>query len=145
MTRRSFWAWGRESDEPTPEQRNEMAAAMSRKYGVSLESPPMPTLERLDLRYPRVTPPSGLAEICSTDDHDRALHSYGRSFRDRVRAFNCDFPNPIDVVAYPRNEQEVEALLEWCSQASITAIPYGGGSSVVGGVEPPRDAMEPFR
>ena len=91
MTRRSFWAWGLESDEPTSQQRKDMAAAMSRKYGVPLESPPAPTVDRLDLRVPRVTPIPELAEICSTDSHDRALHSYGRSFRDRVRAFNCDF------------------------------------------------------
>ena len=140
MTRRSFWAWGLESDEPTSQQRKDMAVAMSRKYGVPLESPRAPTVDRLDLRVPRVTPIPELAEICSTDSHDRALHSYGRSFRDRVRAFNCDFSNPIDIVAYPRNEQEVEAVLEWCSRAGITAIPYGGGSSVVGGIEPPQDA-----
>ena len=140
MAKRSFWAWGLESDEPTLDQRQEMAAAMSRKYGVSLESPPMPTVDQLNLRAPRLTPPAALAEICTTDAHDRALHSYGRNFRDRVRAFNCDFPNPIDVVAHPRNEQEVEAVLEWCSRNGIVAIPYGGGSSVVGGVEPPQDA-----
>ena len=54
-----------------------------------------------------------------------------------MRAFNRQFPNPPDVVAHPRNEQEVEAVLEWCSGAGYAAIPYGGGSSVVGGVEPP--------
>ncbi len=140
MARRSFWAWGMESDEPTSEQRRDMAAAMSRKYGVPLESPPMPTVDGLNLPPSRLSPPLALAEICSTDAHDRALHSYGRNFRDRVRAFNCDFPNPIDVVARPRNEREIEAVLEWCSRAGIVAIPYGGGSSVVGGVEPPPDA-----
>jgi len=140
MARRSFWAWGLESDQPTAEQRREMAQAMSRKYGVALESPPMPTDADLNLRRPRISPPDSLKGICSTDDHGRAVHTYGRSFRDRIRAFNADFPDPVDVVALPRNEQEIEAVLEWCSNAGYTAIPYGAGSSVVGGIEPPKDS-----
>ena len=140
MPRRSFWAWGLESDEPTTAQRRQMAESLSESYGVSVEVPPVPTSDDLNLRKPRVTPPSSLASICTTDTHDRAVHSYGRSFRDRIRAFNLQFPNPPDVVAYPRDEQEVAATLEWCSSRGYAAIPFGGGSSVVGGVEPPEDA-----
>ena len=115
MPKRSFWAWGLESDEPTTAQRREMAESLSQAYGVSLEVPPVPTTADLELRKPRVTPPSPLASFCSTDTHDRAVHTYGRSFRVRIRAFNLQFPSPPDVVAYPRDEQEVEAVLEWCS------------------------------
>ena len=113
------------------------AARVSAKSGVLLEAGPPPTLAELDLRKPRISPPASLSSICSTDTHDRAVHSYGRGFRDRVRAFNRHFPNPPDVVAFPRDEQEVVAVLDWCSRSGYAAIPYGGGSSVVGGVEPP--------
>ena len=90
------------------------------------------------LRAPRViSPPSSLAAICATDDHDRAVHTYGRSFRDRIRAYNLQFPNPPDVVAHPTTEEEVTAVLDWCSSNSYAAIPYGGGSSTVAGFEPP--------
>ena len=41
-----------------------------------------------------------------------------------------------DLVARPRSEPDIVALLDWCTTQSIAAIPYGGGSSVVGGVEP---------
>ena len=41
-----------------------------------------------------------------------------------------------DVVARPRDERDVEALLEWAAGANVAVIPYGGGTSVVGGVEP---------
>ena len=44
------------------------------------------------------------------------------------------------MVAYPRDENEITELLDWCSTTRYTAIPYGGGSSVVGGVEPPEDS-----
>ena len=137
MARRSFWAWGMESDEPTMEQRRAVAASLSQRYGVAIEAVPAPTETDLDLRKPRISPPATLAPFCSTDTHDRAVHHYGRNLRDRVRAFNRQFPNPPDVVAHPRSEQEVEALLAWCSEGGYAAIPYGGGSSVVAGIEPP--------
>ena len=138
MPRRSFWAWGMESDEPTEAQRQELSASLSAKYGVAGRCPSSPLQQRprtektQDHRF-RVRWP----EICSTDTHDRAVHTYGRSFRDRIRAFNLWFPNPPDVVAYPRNDGDVVALLDWCSSRGYCAIPFGGGSSVVGGVEPP--------
>ena len=45
--------------------------------------------------------------ICATDDYERALHAYGRSYRDIVRAFRGRFDHPPDVVAHPRDEAEV--------------------------------------
>ncbi|MGZ8672718.1 MAG: FAD-binding oxidoreductase, partial [Solirubrobacterales bacterium] len=53
-----------------------------------------------------------------------------------VRAFRGRIDNPPDLVARPRDESDVEALLAWCSDAGAAAIPSGGGTSVVGGVEP---------
>ena len=135
-----FLGLGLESEEPTVEQVRETAARLSKQYGVSLEAAPAPRLADLNLRRPRIAPPASVASFCSTDTHERAAHSYGHGFRDRVRAFNGDFPNPPDLVAYPRNEQEVTSILDWCSAFGHIAIPYGGGSSVVGGVEPPLDS-----
>ena len=59
-----------------------------------------------------------------------------------VRAFRGRFDNPPDVVAHPRDERELEQLLAWCADAGAAAIPFGGGTSVVGGVEArvPQDA-----
>jgi alkyldihydroxyacetonephosphate synthase len=112
---------------------------MAKRFDLGeLKIGPPPTEAELDLRAPRVQPPDGLAEICSTRIHDRASHSYGRDFTDVVRAFQREFPNPFDFVAYPRNEEDIARLLEWCTDARVAASAYGGGSSVVGGVEPPR-------
>ena len=137
MCRRSFWAWGLEQDEPTEQQVREAAARLSQRYGVDVEPVMPPRAEELRLRPPRISPPSALAAICATDDHDRAVHTYGRSFRDRIRAYNLQFPNPPDVVARPTTEDEVVAVLDWCSSSGYAAIPYGGGSSTVAGFEPP--------
>lgn len=137
MARRSFWAWGLESDEPSAADRRQAAERLSQRYGRTLEAVLPPTVDALELRPPRITPPAALADFCDTSTHERAAHTYGKSFRDGVRAFNRQFPNPPDIVAFPRDEAEVTAILEWCSDGGYVAIPYGGGSSVVGGVEAP--------
>jgi len=93
-------------------------------------------LEALELPPPRVRAPASLSEICSADVHARASHSLGKSYADVVRGFRGRFEHPPDLVACPRDETDVERLLEWCSQERIAAIPFGGGTSVVGGVSP---------
>ncbi len=137
MARRSFWAWGMEDQQPSQEQYAAMGQRLFDRYGATVEPPKPPTDADLNLRKPRILPHPQVAEFCSIDDHDRAAHNYGRSFRDRIRGFNCQFPNPPDVIAYPRTEAEVVTVLDWCSNSNIVAIPYGGGSTVVAGVEPP--------
>ncbi|MFN0095161.1 MAG: FAD-binding oxidoreductase [Dehalococcoidia bacterium] len=143
MPRRSWWGWGLESDEPTDEQRVTMAARMSARWGVTLEPAPRPEIGRIALRAPRLTAPAALAGIVSADAHERAGHTYGKSYRDAVRAVRGDFPDPVDLVAFPRSEAEVVRVLEWVDGAGAVAIPYGGGSSVVGGVEPPARGDRP--
>jgi len=136
--RRKFWGWGYEGGGPTAEQEDRIAQALTARFGIETpERAPVPRIEEIELRAPRVAPPKSLAGICSTDAEERAGHSYGKSFRDVVRALGREFPNPPDVVAFPRSESDIVALLDWCSSSGIVAIPYGGGSSVVGGVEPP--------
>src|SRR5262245_36946614 len=137
--RRKFWGWGYEGEGPTAGQQEKIAALLAARYGIApptIQAPPR--IDEIALRTPRVTPPPALAEICSTAPFDRAGHTYGKSFRDVVRAFARDFSNPPDLVAYPRDEGEVVALLDWATGTRVAAIPYGGGSSVVGGIEAPR-------
>ena len=60
----------------------------------------------------------------------------GKSYADVVRGFRGRFEHPPDLVAHPRDELDVERLLEWCAAERVAAIPFGGGTSVVGGVTP---------
>lgn len=126
--------FGLEADEPAYEQRVAWAARMSRTLGVEVTAPRIPGADDLDLRPPRITPPDALAGFCRQDPWERAYHSYGN---DRsLYAVNGLYPEPPDVVAHPGTEAELEAVLDWCSGAGHTVIPYGGGSSVVEGVTP---------
>ena len=138
--RRSIWAWGTEADEPSNAERQGEARRLAEQHGIASEAAPLPTLASLELRAPRIAPPQALAAFCHSDDYLRASRTYGRSFVDRVRAVNGDFASPPDVVARPRTEAEVASVLEWCSEAGHVVIPFGGGSSVVGGVTPPEEA-----
>jgi alkyldihydroxyacetonephosphate synthase len=92
-------------------------------------------LDAVELPRARLEPPAALGEICSSETYDRAAHAYGKSYRDVVRGFRGRFDHAPDVVAFPRDAGEVEALLDWCADRGAAAIPYGGGTSVVGGVE----------
>ncbi|HVD59172.1 MAG TPA: FAD-binding oxidoreductase [Thermoleophilaceae bacterium] len=134
--RRKFWGWGFEDQQP-PQSEVERAGRGAREHlgfaPAKVERPP--ALEALDLPAPRIEAPAALAEIFATDTYERALHTYGRAYRDVVRAFRGRFDNPPDVVAHPRDEHELEGVLEWCAEAGVAAIPFGGGTSVVGGVE----------
>jgi len=72
----------------------------------------------------------------SAEPYDRVSHSLGKAYRDVVRGFRGEFPSPPDLIAYPESFEDIDAVLSWCTDAGAAAIPYGGGTSVVGGVEP---------
>jgi alkyldihydroxyacetonephosphate synthase len=134
--RRSWWGWGHEDQAMTDDQIRRLGAAVAGRFPLERSEPlPVPDLASIDLPAPRIRPPGTLADLCSDDPHERASHTYGKSYRDLVRAVAGDLEHPPDLVARPTTEAEVVAVLDWCSGAGIAAIPYGGGSSVVGGVE----------
>ncbi len=66
----------------------------------------------------------------------RAVFSMGKSYRDLVRVRRGEVPNPTDAVVRPASEKEVSAVLEVAQREGLSVIPFGGGTSVVGGVEP---------
>ncbi|MCA9665078.1 MAG: FAD-binding oxidoreductase [Myxococcales bacterium] len=137
---RSYWGWGFEDAQPTADE----IARTVKRFGPILgrradevkARTPRP-LDEVDFPAPRIAAPANaeLAALVSAERRDRAAHAYGRSFADVLRGFCGDYPHPPDLVARPRDERELLALLEWCSDQRVAAIPYGGGSSVVGGVE----------
>ena len=138
--RLKFWGWGYEGDVLSREEEDHLGGLWGRHFGVDgFAATPPPRLDEITLRPPRLAVPGSLARFSSTDAYDRAAHTYGKSFPELVRIFGRDFANPPDVVAFPESEDDVAAVLDWCSEVGAAAIPFGGGSSVVGGVSPPDD------
>jgi alkyldihydroxyacetonephosphate synthase len=84
----------------------------------------------------RVEIPRTLQAFSTDEAYDRAMHTWGKSYVDRVRGFQGDFSAAPDFVVRPRTEVELETVLEVCEREKLAAIPFGGGTSVVGGVEP---------
>jgi alkyldihydroxyacetonephosphate synthase len=69
-----------------------------------------------------------------TDDETRVRHTRGRSTSDLVRMRSGDAVDAPDAVVQPQSDDEVLALLSLCSNASVAVVPFGGGTSVVGGL-----------
>ncbi|MEJ1970769.1 MAG: FAD-binding oxidoreductase [Rhizomicrobium sp.] len=76
------------------------------------------------------------------DDHERAFHALGRSYHDLLRLRAGDLSLAPDAVLYPRSGDEVLGLLAAAAEMGVAVVPYGGGTSVVGGVTA---AKGPFR
>ena len=132
MNERSWWGWGFEGAAVAGAELDELTARLPRHW-VS-EPLPVPAVGELRLRAPRVKPPAALVEVCTTDATVRAGHSLGKAYRDVMRALRGQL-SPPDLVAFPASESDVVDLLDWAAGAGVAVVPYGGGSSVVGGVE----------
>ena len=134
--RLKHFGWGREGEGLTDE---EAAAALARYRNLfsveGFDEVAPPLLSEIELRPPRLFPPAALAPRCSSATYDRVAHTYGKSFSDYARGLLGRYENAPDVVAYPGTETEVAAILDWAGGAQAVVVPFGGGSSVVGGVE----------
>jgi alkyldihydroxyacetonephosphate synthase len=134
---RSWWGWGNEQDAVLGGERDALirrVAGLLPSFDPTLhEAPP---IDSFTLPMSRITPPASLANIVAGEARDRLAHSHGQAFRDVVRALLGDLTAVPDLVVRPRTEADVVNVLDWCSTAKFAVIPFGGGSSVVGGVEP---------
>ncbi|GAA4098176.1 FAD-binding oxidoreductase [Nocardioides kongjuensis] len=136
-TDRSWWGWGSDAAQLTATETTELVdrvALLLPGHDLTDHEPPDP--HALAVPPPRVAPPSALADLCSSDVVDRLSHARGKAFRDVVRNLHGDVSHIPDLVVRPRTEEDVVAVLDWCTSSDLPVVPYGGGSSVVGGVEP---------
>jgi alkyldihydroxyacetonephosphate synthase len=134
---RNRWGWGFEDATISAADARAAAPGVREALGFELSGEvedPVP-LDDVRLAAPRLAPPAALGDVCTTDRAARAAHAYGKSYVDTVRGLRGRYDHVPDVVASPRDEREVEQVLVWAADAEAAVIPYGGGTSVVGGVE----------
>lgn len=133
---RSFWGWGWEDKFPDTETRKAQGQHAQALLGFGPERcDEAPALDAIDVHRSQVAAPASLAGFVRSDDESRIRHTYGKSYRDVLRGFRGDFGSAPDLVAMPSDESEIVSVLDWASDADVAVIPYGGGTSVVGGVE----------
>jgi alkyldihydroxyacetonephosphate synthase len=78
------------------------------------------------------------AEYCGVDDRARLLRAGGKSTLDLLRRKDSGVQDAPDAVLLPGSDEEVAAILRFCADHSIAIVPFGGGTSVVGGLDPIR-------
>ncbi|MET8834172.1 FAD-binding oxidoreductase [Micromonospora sp. NPDC004540] len=134
---RSWWGWGWADEHPDDAECTAMGALLP---GTLPRPLPIPQVADLRIARPAVEPPRSLAHQVTADPEARAAHAMGKAYRDVIRALRGRPGRIPDLVARPADDRDVAHLLEWAGDHGVAVIPYGGGSSVTGGVEYRGDA-----
>lgn len=140
-----WWGWG---DPAHPASLDPRALDFLREtLGISSQPQPPVALEQVVIE-PCAIPDRVLAGIrdalgaehVQTDHAARVKHAAGKGYPDLVRLRAGTPQGAPDAVAYPRSREQLDALLGACAEHSLAVVPFGGGTSVVGGVAPLRGA-----
>jgi alkyldihydroxyacetonephosphate synthase len=132
----SHWAWGYVDRFPDEEALRALASQLEAVLGFAAQAPEAPApLEALRLPPPRLMPPAALLDLVTPATEARVRHTYGKAYRDQLRALRGDFRAAPDLVALPGSEEDVARVLEWADGAGVAVVPFGGGTSVVQGLE----------
>ncbi len=137
--------WGRlgESAGLPPARERWLLDELGRRLEHRFSPPPAPVaLEQIRLAPCKISAEtqSALRAACgdagfSAGTLERVAHAVGRSLPDLLRLRRGDLPHAPDAVVYPPSEGAVASVLRIAADANLAVIPFGGGSSVVGGVE----------
>jgi alkyldihydroxyacetonephosphate synthase len=133
--RLKHWGWGFEDQAPTAAELAEAAEGIRARFGFGGEVHQAMPLEEVDVRAPRLKRPGAFGDLFTDDKYERVSRALGKAYRDVVRGFRGEFEHPPDLVALPRDCSEVETVLSWAEAEGAAVVPFGGGTSVVGGVE----------
>jgi alkyldihydroxyacetonephosphate synthase len=137
MRVRTRWGWGFEDAAVSTADAGAAAPGLVELFGFGATEPEEPApFDPAALPPARVPSPPHLEGICTGDPAVRAAHARGQSYLDTVHGLRGVYQHAPDVVARPRDEREIEDVLEWAAEANVAVVPYGGGTSVVGGVAP---------
>jgi alkyldihydroxyacetonephosphate synthase len=143
-----WWGWGEDGHDVALPPAAETLLGDELGADPAARRPPV-SLEEVSLPDSRLPAPAreGLvaavgAEHVRDGREDRIGHAVGRSYPDLVRIRSGDASGAPDAVVRPDSAEQVAAVLAACAEHRVAVIPFGGGTSVVGGVEPVRDGMD---
>jgi alkyldihydroxyacetonephosphate synthase len=138
-----WWGWGDPAHPPVlPAHALDF---LRETVGVASRLSPPVALGRVQLAAPALSESTtaALREIVGAegvrDDHaERVVHAAGKGYPDLVRLRAGAPEGAPDAVVRPKDREQLRAVLDRCAQASVAVVPWGGGTSVVGGVAPLR-------
>jgi len=137
-----WWGWGNRGKRYRIKNRDELVSYLESRIG-QLETP----IQGIDIGDLGASPPylsqqdvSLLKDIVGEkwvklDENIRILYSFGKSYKDLICLRNGHVDLVTDAVVFPGNETEIESILQWAIDSNVSIIPFGGGTSVVGGLE----------
>jgi len=140
-----WWGWGTQDRDYSLQGRSRFWSALRSWLELPEKLPQKPpvALQEVELRPPRLDDPVLVSlraligdNALYLDKQTRVEHACGKAYRDLVRLRVGMISNPPDAVIYPSDEGEVAAVLSWAADRDIAVIPFGGGSTVLGAVEP---------
>ncbi|MEK6850925.1 MAG: FAD-binding oxidoreductase [Candidatus Thermoplasmatota archaeon] len=142
MAASKWWGWGAEGTSAPLESRPHLHAYLRRTLGLADERLAVPDLASVPMPPSRMGEPDLAAFRAivgggnvTANPADRLAHALGKSYRDLMRLRLGGVAAAPDVVLYPEEEDHVRQVLARCAERGIAVVPFGGGSSVVGGVE----------
>jgi alkyldihydroxyacetonephosphate synthase len=109
---------------------------------LGVHAEPAQAVKLTEVEPPAPRPVAGLLtgivgdEHVRTDDETRIRHTRGKSTPDLLRLRSGDASAAPDAVVLPGSHDEVAAVLAWCAEHRVAVVPFGGGTSVVGGLTP---------
>ncbi len=137
-----WWGWG--DPEVAPELDGPALETLRERIGELEPTPRKASLE--DFELPAAEPlPAALTEAVGAENvfssnEDRLRHSTGRGYVDLAKLRLGRLEAAPDAVLLPADANAIRRVLESCAAEGIAVVPFGGGTSVVGGVEPLRGA-----
>lgn len=118
---------------------------LEQTLGIEGADTPDITADQVTLRPSRLTDANraALESIvgaghCLVEDRDRLLRAGGKSTLDLLRRKDTGVQDAPDAVLLPGTEEDIAAILGLCVAQRIAVVPFGGGTSVVGGLDPDR-------
>ena len=140
-----WWGWGVEGIAFHHEDKPRFAPFVLEKVGLDLHAPTTkpPAFDEIDVPASRLD--ADLTDILTgilgnkyvvTEDLDRVVHTFGKSVRDLIRMRRNQLQRIPDAVLYPVDEEQVRAVVDAAVAADAVLIPFGGGSNIVGSLEP---------
>ncbi|MFM8528037.1 MAG: FAD-binding oxidoreductase [bacterium] len=138
--RGAWWGWG--AGQEVAPLSEEVRSLLSGRFG-GTPTTPAPAVQPSQVDLPEVRPvpdgmPSELDALLDRSDSERLRHSVGMSYPDLIRLRSGQLDHAPDAVGFPRSVEQVEGLVTECARLGVAVVPFGGGTSVVGGVKPER-------
>lgn len=139
MERTKWWGWGLENKSYGLKENKKILSYLQEK--LELDPKEYLALKFEGIQLPQTSIPkeiiaemSMLTKVC-TDKYERLTHCMGKGYKDLTRIRKGEISKAPEIVAYPESCEELEKILSYAKEKKLKIVPFGGGTSVVGGVE----------